>query len=77
MFEFTHDTLPVPLPSKMNNYGNGSANQAYRLLQKMAASKVMLRTDILTLLLPIAVKVAVRANRAKWIFTASLIERCE
>ncbi|ASC59742.1 hypothetical protein [Vibrio vulnificus YJ016] len=61
----------------MNNYENESVNQAYRLLQKKAASKVMLRTDILTLLLLIAVKVTVRANRAKWIFTASLIERCE
>ncbi|HAS6053122.1 TPA: hypothetical protein I7122_10290 [Vibrio vulnificus] len=61
----------------MNNYENESVNQAYRLLQKMAASKVMLRTDILTLLLLIAVKVTIRASRVKWIFTASLIERCE
>ncbi|HAS6191292.1 TPA: hypothetical protein I7169_03215 [Vibrio vulnificus] len=61
----------------MNNYENESVNQAYRLLQKMAASKVMLRTDILTLLLLIAVKVTVRASRIKWLFTASLIERCE
>ncbi|HAS6076320.1 hypothetical protein DC365_09795 [Vibrio vulnificus] len=61
----------------MNNYENESVNQAYRLLQQMAASKVMLLTAILTLLLLIAVKVTVRANRAKWIFTASLIERCE
>ncbi|POF51231.1 hypothetical protein CRN63_19875 [Vibrio vulnificus] len=61
----------------MNNYENESVNQAYRLSQKKAACKVMLRTAILTLLLPIAVKVTVRANRAKWIFTASLIERCE
>ncbi|NVC63145.1 hypothetical protein FC652_08360 [Vibrio sp. 05-20-BW147] len=61
----------------MNNYENESVNQAYRLLQKMAASKVMLRTDILTLLLLIAVKVTVRASRVKLIFIASLIERCE
>ncbi|HAS6218416.1 TPA: hypothetical protein I7183_02945 [Vibrio vulnificus] len=61
----------------MNNYENESVNQAYRLLQQMAASKVMLRTDILTLLLLIAVKVTVRASRVKWIFIASLIERCE
>ncbi|EGR0038458.1 hypothetical protein FR271_16780 [Vibrio vulnificus] len=61
----------------MNNYENESVNQAYRLLQQMAASKVMLRTDILTLLLLIAVKVTVRASRIKWLFTASLIERCE
>ncbi|ALM73597.1 hypothetical protein FORC9_4080 [Vibrio vulnificus] len=61
----------------MNNYENESVNQAYRLLQKKAASKVMLRTDILTLLLLIAVKVTVRASRIKWLFTASLIERCE
>ncbi|EGR0110684.1 hypothetical protein FRN28_17760 [Vibrio vulnificus] len=61
----------------MNNYENESVNQAYRLLQKMAASKVMLLTAILTLLLLIAVKVTVRANRIKWIFIASLIERCE
>ncbi|MCG6290475.1 hypothetical protein K6U61_05885 [Vibrio vulnificus] len=45
----------------MNNYENESVNQAYRLLQKMAASKVMLLTAILTLLLLIAVKVTVRA----------------
>ncbi|ARN68647.1 hypothetical protein FORC36_4130 [Vibrio vulnificus] len=61
----------------MNNYENESVNQAYRLLQKMAASKVMLLTAILTLLLLIAVKVTVRASRIKWLFTASLIERCE
>ncbi|AXX62523.1 hypothetical protein FORC53_4184 [Vibrio vulnificus] len=61
----------------MNNYENESVNQAYRLLQQMAASKVMLLTAILTLLLLIAVKVTVRASRIKWLFTASLIERCE
>ncbi|HAS8417221.1 TPA: hypothetical protein I7738_03740 [Vibrio vulnificus] len=61
----------------MNNYENESVNQAYRLLQQMAASKVMLLTAILTLLLSIAVKVAVRASRVKWIITASLIECCE
>ncbi|HAS8278337.1 TPA: hypothetical protein I7785_01435 [Vibrio vulnificus] len=61
----------------MNNYENESVNQAYRLLQKKAASKVMLLTAILTLLLLIAVKVTVRASRIKWLFTASLIERCE